>query len=69
MLSAGEEADSHEERARTWARKEAVLKRRGTGLTTPMPEVVLATEPWQDLSAPPGYVAAISVAAQGAAAP
>jgi len=69
VLAPGERAESALERARTWARKEAVLKRRGTGLATPMPQVVLAAESWQDLPAPQGYVAAISLAAPGAEAP
>lgn len=69
VLAHGEVAASDEDRARAWARKEAVLKRRGTGLSTPMPTVVLTSEPWLDLSAPEGYVAALSPAAPGAAAP
>lgn len=69
VLAPGERAGTDAERARTWARKEAVLKRRGTGLATPMPDVVLETEAWHDLAAPPGYVAAISVAVRGGAAP
>jgi 4'-phosphopantetheinyl transferase len=44
--------------AKTWIRKEAVLKARGTGLATPMSAVALADEHWQDLDAPEGYVAA-----------
>ena len=47
--------------AATWARKEAILKARGTGLTTPMSEVVLADERWWDLDAPEGYVAALAL--------
>ena len=46
---------------RVWARKEAILKARGTGLATPMSEVVLAQERWQDLTAPARYVAALAV--------
>lgn len=46
--------------APTWARKEAILKARGTGLMTPMSHVVLADESWQDLPAPAGYVAALA---------
>ena len=56
VLAAGETDDL----ARSWARKEAVLKARGTGLTTPMAEVVLAQECWQDVPAPLGYVAALA---------
>jgi len=48
--------------ARAWARKEAILKARGTGLATPMSAVVLADERWQDLDAPEGYVAALALA-------
>ena len=69
VLAPVERAGSDPERARAWARKEAVLKRRGTGLATPMTEVALAAESWQDLAAPQGYVAAVSPAAQEAAAP
>ena len=47
--------------ARAWARKEAILKARGTGLATQMSDVVLAQERWQDLVAPEGYVAALAV--------
>lgn len=47
--------------ARSWARKEAILKARGTGLSTPMSEVVLAQEHWCDVDAPDGYVAALAV--------
>ncbi|MCY7401988.1 MAG: 4'-phosphopantetheinyl transferase superfamily protein [Nocardioides sp.] len=46
--------------ARAWARKEAILKMRGTGLATPMVEVVLAAERWRDLPSPDGYVAALA---------
>ncbi|GAA5105835.1 hypothetical protein GCM10023339_02110 [Alloalcanivorax gelatiniphagus] len=61
VLAPGEVADTDEERARTWSRKEAVLKQRGTGLLTPMTDVVLAGEHWHDLDAPAGFVAAISL--------
>ena len=47
--------------AQTWARKEAILKARGTGLATPMSSVLLADEHWQDLPAPEGYVAALAL--------
>lgn len=56
VLAPGEAGDV----ARTWARKEAVLKLRGTGLATAMSEVVLADERWRDLPAPAGYVAAVA---------
>lgn len=58
VLAPGETGDL----ARAWARKEAILKARGTGLTTPMSSVVLADEQWQDLIAPEGYVAALALA-------
>lgn len=57
VLAPGETGDL----ARTWARKEAILKARGTGLTTPMSEVVLADERWWDIDAPEGYVAALAL--------
>lgn len=57
VLAPGETGDL----ALTWVRKEAILKARGTGLTTPMSSVVLADESWQDLPAPEGYVAALAV--------
>ena len=69
VLAAGETAGSDTERARVWARKEAVLKQRGTGLATPMTGVLLTDEQWRDLEAPEGYVAAISWAGPAAAAP
>ncbi|RYC11427.1 4'-phosphopantetheinyl transferase family protein [Nocardioides zhouii] len=69
VLAPGEDPATDEDRARAWSRKEAVLKQRGTGLATPMIEVVLADEQWHDLDAPDGYVAAISWGAPGAGAP
>jgi 4'-phosphopantetheinyl transferase len=62
VLAPGEEAATDLDRARAWSRKEAVLKQRGTGLSVPMTSVVLADEPWTDLDAPDGYVAALSFA-------
>lgn len=69
VLAPGEDAATDEDRARAWVRKEAVLKHRGTGLATPMTEVVLANERWHDLVAPAGYVAAISGGAPAEGAP
>jgi 4'-phosphopantetheinyl transferase len=60
VLAGDERADSDEDRARAWTRKEAVLKARGTGLATPMTTVVLVDSDWTDLAAPPGHVAAVS---------
>lgn len=56
VLGPGETGDL----ALTWARKEAILKARGTGLTTAMADVLLADERWWDLGAPAGYVAALA---------
>jgi 4'-phosphopantetheinyl transferase len=68
VLAPGESDDLESgDLARVWARKEAILKARGTGLTTPMSEVVLAQERWQDLAAPEGYVAALAVLPAGRA--
>lgn len=62
VLAPGETGDL----AQTWARKEAILKARGTGLTKPMSDVVLADERWQDIDAPEGYVAALALASDPA---
>lgn len=60
VLAPGERADSALDQARAWARKEAVLKARGTGLATPMSTVLLGEQDWADVAAPAGYVAALS---------
>jgi 4'-phosphopantetheinyl transferase len=61
VLAPGETAASAVEQARCWAAKEAVLKRRGTGLATPMAEVRLVDESGlQDLAAPEGLVAVLA---------
>lgn len=61
VLAPSETPGSATDLARSWARKEAILKARGTGLTTPMSSVALAEETWQDLPAPDGYVAALAL--------
>ncbi|RYB96040.1 4'-phosphopantetheinyl transferase superfamily protein [Nocardioides glacieisoli] len=58
VLAAGEDEDL----ARTWARKEAVLKAYGTGLVVSMADVHLDRERWRDLAAPEGFVAAVAFA-------
>lgn len=61
VLAAGESATSAVERARCWAAKEAVLKRRGTGLAVPMSTVLLRQERGLvDLVAPDGLVAVLA---------
>ena len=69
VLAPGERADSAEAQARSWARKEAVLKARGTGLAVPMTLVVLAEVDSTDLPAPPGYVAALGTDAASGISP
>lgn len=62
VLAPGEADGTGLERARTWVAKEAVLKRRGSGLAVPMRDVRLADETgvsW--LEAPPGLVGALAV--------
>lgn len=61
VLAPSEAPGSAGDLSHAWARKEAILKARGTGLTTPMSLVVLAEETWQDLPAPEGYVAALAL--------
>ncbi|WP_192498643.1 4'-phosphopantetheinyl transferase family protein [Ornithinimicrobium pratense] len=61
VLAAGESATSAVARARCWAAKEAVLKRRGTGLAVPMSTVLLRREHGLvDLPAPDGLVAVLA---------
>lgn len=61
VLADGESADSAHERAWWWTAKEAVLKRRGTGLSTPMTRVRLDAERGlARIEAPPGLVAALA---------
>lgn len=63
VLAPGEDAQTPADRARCWAAKEAVLKRRGTGLATPMPSVRLADEgELLRIPAPDGLVAALAPA-------
>lgn len=58
VLAAGERADTPEEQAALWCRKEAVLKARGTGLRVPMSEVRVASYDVTDVGAPDGLRAA-----------
>ena len=62
VLAPGEaDPGTAEGRARTWAAKEATLKRAGTGLHTPMSQVRLdQVRGLHDLSAPDGFVAVLA---------
>ena len=62
VLAPGEVARTPEEQARTWVRKEAVLKAYGVGLARPMERLVLADFDGElvDVPAPPGHVAAVA---------
>lgn len=61
VLAPGERAGTPAERAWCWAAKEAGLKRRGTGLTTPMTQVRLADEgELHRIPAPDGLVAVLA---------
>lgn len=61
VLAPGEHAGTSAERARCWAAKEAVLKRAGTGLATPMTQVRLIDEgELVALPAPAGLVAVLA---------
>lgn len=61
VLAPGERAATPAERAWHWAAKEAVLKRAGTGLATPMPQVRLADEgELLRLAAPDGVIAVLA---------
>ncbi|WP_114853647.1 4'-phosphopantetheinyl transferase superfamily protein [Brachybacterium sp. YJGR34] len=53
-------ARSPRERAALWARKEAILKALGTGLTTEMSSLREDDAEIVDLAAPPGHVAALA---------
>ena len=61
VLHADERADTPDERARMWCRKEAILKAAGTGLDVPMPDILAACHDVTDLAAPEGFRAAVSV--------
>lgn len=62
VLARGETATGAEEMAWLWCAKEAVLKRRGTGLTVPMTDVRLADEAAVVplLGSPTGLVGAVA---------
>ena len=61
VLADGESAGDADGRAWIWAAKEAVLKRRGTGLVTPMPLVRLDAEiGLRSLPSPEGLVAVLA---------
>ncbi|MGD9961765.1 4'-phosphopantetheinyl transferase family protein [Nocardioides sp.] len=60
VLHASERADTPEARASLWCRKEAILKVRGTGLVTPMPQIRTSQHQAVDLAAPHGYRAALA---------
>lgn len=61
VLAEGEHAGTALERARLWVAKEAVLKRRGTGLATSMSGVRLADEHnVSSIRTPPGLVGALA---------
>ena len=61
VLAEGEHAGTALDRARLWVAKEAVLKRRGTGLATSMSAVRLADEHGvSSIRTPPGLVGALA---------
>lgn len=59
VLHPTERADSPEERAAMWCRKEAILKALGTGLRRPMSQIRCRDWPVEDIAAPPGLAAAV----------
>jgi 4'-phosphopantetheinyl transferase len=62
VLAAAEVADSDQDRARTWAAKEAVLKVYGVGLARQMSDLPLAGFDGElvDVPAPDGFVAVVA---------
>lgn len=61
VLAPGERARTPDEQAWHWAAKEAALKRHGTGLATPMPQVCLADEgELRRIPAPEGLLAVLA---------
>jgi 4'-phosphopantetheinyl transferase len=58
VLADGERAETPEEQAAMWCRKEAILKATGTGLRTPMTEIQVAAYDVTDVEAPDGLRAA-----------
>lgn len=71
VLAPGEEAWTRVDRARAWARKEAVLKAYGVGLALPAEVTHLGVFPGEvtDLPAPDGYVAAAAELTAGPEGP
>ena len=65
VLHPTERADTPQERAAMWCRKEAILKALGTGLRTPMSEIRTADWPVVDIPAPKGLRAGVAVVQAG----
>ncbi len=61
VLHPGERADTPQEQASLWCRKEAILKLRGTGLAVAMNEIRLDDYDVCDLPAPDGFRAALAL--------
>jgi len=71
VLAPGEEAPTSEDQARTWARKEAILKAYAVGLDEPMTGFAVSDFDGElhDLPAPEGFVAALAVVSSRRGAP
>lgn len=61
VLHPDERADTADERATVWCRKEAILKAAGTGLDVPMHEILTARHQVVDVAAPAGFRAAVAL--------